>query len=100
MIAAERETVATGTAADELVTISSAQRSHITRLRKHPRFTEVSSEWVDGTECAVFTIPASEWNPATGGKRKSTLTDEQKKAAADRLRAAREASRWGSEKEN
>lgn len=34
MIAAERETVATGTAADEEVVISSAQRKHITKLRK------------------------------------------------------------------
>ena len=86
MIAAERETVAVGTAADELVTISSAQRSHITRLRKHPSFTEVSSEWVDGTECVVFTIPASEWNPATGGKRKRELTDEQRDELSQRMR--------------
>lgn len=86
MIAAERETVATGTAADNEVVISSAQRKHITRLRKHPAFTEVSSEWIDGTEYVVFTIPASEWNPATGGKRKRVLTDEQRDELSQRMR--------------
>lgn len=89
MIAAERETVAVGTAADGLVTISSTQRKHITKLRKHPAFTEVHSEMIGNTEYAVFTVPAGDWNPATGGKRKRVMTEEQKRIAGERLQAAR-----------
>lgn len=89
MIAAERETVATGTAADEEVVISSSQRKHITKLRKHPAFTEIHSEMIDGTEYAVFTIPADDWNPATGGKRKRQMTPEQVEAARERMQAMR-----------
>lgn len=88
MIAAERETVAVGTAADEEVVISSSQRKHITKLRKHPAFTEVHSEMIGNTEYAVFTVPADDWNPATGGKRKRVMTEEQKRIAGERLQAA------------
>lgn len=88
--AAERETTVASTDGDDTVRIWTAQRRHIGRLRRHPAFTEVKSGYHDGTEWAEFTIAADQWNPASGAKRKSNLTDEQRQAAADRLRAARE----------
>lgn len=85
--AAERETVITVSDADTRVHIWSAQRTAIRRMRRHPRFTEVKSGTTDGSEFAEFTIPASEWNPATGAKRATApLTDAQRAEAADRMR--------------
>lgn len=88
--ASERETTVTTTDADDTVRIWSAQRRHIGRMRRHPAFMEVAAGEHDGTAWAEFTIPADQWSPATGAKRKSNLTDEQKRAAAERLAAARE----------
>ena len=87
--AAERETTVTTTDADDVVRIWTAQRRYLGRLRRHPSYTEVKSGTHGGTEWAEFTIPASEWNPATGAKRKVTMTDEQRAASAARLRAVR-----------
>ena len=87
--AAERETTVTITDADDVVRIWTAQRRYLGRLRRHPSYTEVKSGTHGGTEWAEFTIPASEWNPATGAKRKVTMTDEQRAASAARLRAVR-----------
>ena len=75
--------------ADDVVRIWTAQRRYLGRLRRHPSYTEVKSGTHGGTEWAEFTIPASEWNPATGAKRKVTMTDEQRAASAARLRAVR-----------
>ena len=87
--AAERETTVTITDADDTVRIWTAQRRYLGRLRRHPSYTEVASGFHGGSEWAEFTIPASEWNPATGAKRKVTMTDEQRAASAARLRAVR-----------
>ena len=87
----ERETVITVTDADPVVRIWTAQRRHITRMRKHDSFTETATGYHGGTEWAEFTIPATDWNPATGAKRKRNLTDEQRQALADRLAKSREA---------
>lgn len=87
----ERETVVNASDGDDLTRITTGQRRFITRLRKHPSFTEVRT-WHEGsTEWAEFTIPASAWNPASGAKRKgSTMSEEQRQAAAERFRLARE----------
>lgn len=85
----ERETTVTSTDADDIVRIWSAQRTYITRMRKNPSFTEVRSGHFGSTEWAEFTIPSDQWNPASGAKRRSTLTEEQKRASAERLRALR-----------
>ncbi|GIG27152.1 hypothetical protein [Cellulomonas denverensis] len=87
--ASERETTVSSTDDAAEVRIWSAQRRHIGRMRRHPSFTEVRSGFHDGSEWAEFTIPADQWNPASGAKRKSGLSDEQKRAAAERLRAGR-----------
>lgn len=89
MIAAERETTVVATDEDEIVRISSAQRRHITKMRRNPAFTEVRTGVHDGTEWAEFTIPADQWSPATGAKRKVNMTPEARAAAAARLSAAR-----------
>ena len=90
MNASERETVVNTTDDDELVRIWTAQRRHITRLRKNPAFTEVASGHHESTEWAEFTIPARSWNPASGAKRRSRqMSDEQRIAASERLAAAR-----------
>lgn len=93
LTAAERETTVTTTDADDTVRIWTAQRRHIGRMRRHDAFTEVKTGTIGGSEWAEFTIPADQWNPASGAKRKSNLTDEQRQASAARLAAAREATR-------
>jgi hypothetical protein len=85
VIAEERETVINATDADDMVRIWTCQARYLGRLRRHPSFTEVKSGRYGSTEWAEFTIPASEWNPASGAKRRVTLTDEQKRAAAAHL---------------
>lgn len=89
LTAAERETTVNTADDDDLVRIWTAQRKHITRLRRNASFTEVASGHHGSTEWAEFTIPADSWNPASGAKRRVSMSDAQRKAAADRLRAAR-----------
>lgn len=89
LTAPERETTINASDDDGVVRIWTAQRRYITRLRKNPAFTETRSGRFGSTEWAEFTIPAENWNPASGAKRRVSLTDEQRQAAADRLRAAR-----------
>lgn len=62
--AEERETTVTSTDGDDVVKVWTAQRRFITRLRHR-------------------------WNPATGAKRASGLSEEQKAASAARLAASR-----------
>lgn len=89
----ERETVVTTSDGDDLVRVWTAQRTVITRISRDSRFTIVGSGEHDGSRWVSATIPAEKWNPVTGAKRTRTMTDEQKAAAAERLRAAREVSR-------
>ena len=89
LTAPERETTVISTDGDDLVTVETAQRRYLTRLRKNPSFLEVATGTYEGTEWARFTIPASEWNPATGAKRKRNLTAVQRQELADRLARAR-----------
>lgn len=91
LTASERETVINSDDDSGVVRIWTAQRRFITRLRKNPAFTEVDTGHTGSTEWSEFTIPADRWNPASGAKRRVTMTDEQRRAAADRLRAARSA---------
>ena len=89
MTAPERETTVVSTDVDDVVTIETAQRRYLTRLRKNPSFTEVAAGSYEGTEWARFTIPSRDWSPATGAKRKRNLTDEQREELRDRLANAR-----------
>lgn len=88
----ERETVIVSSDGDAAVRIWTAQRKFINRLRKDQRFTELRSGITDGTEWAEFEIPATDWNPVSGAKRKRSLTDEQRREVAERLRRGRKGS--------
>ena len=89
LTAPERETTIISTDGDDLVTIETAQRRYITRLRKNPRFLEVAQGEFEGSEWARFTIPARDWSPATGAKRKRNLTAEQREELRQRFAKAR-----------
>lgn len=86
----ERETVITVSDGADTVHIWTAQRTVITKLRKDDRFTITGEGEHDGTNWVSATIPAEKWNPVTGAKRNRTMTDEQRRAAGERLKAARE----------
>lgn len=85
----ERETTVNASDGDNFVRIWTAQRKFITKLRKHPKATEVDTGFVDGSEWASFTIPADQWNPVSGIKRTVNMSEEAKAAAAARLAKSR-----------
>lgn len=92
LTAPERETTITATDADELVTIWTAQKRYIGRLRRNKKFTETAHGWHGTTEWAQFTIPATEWNPVSGAKRATApLSEERRAAMVERLHKARAA---------
>lgn len=91
LTADERETTVTSTDGDDLVRIWTCQKKHLGKLRRNPRFTEAVTGFYGTTEWAEFTIPADQWNPASGAKRQGrSMTPEQREAAAERLRSFRE----------
>lgn len=59
--AAERETIVNWTEADENVTVWTAQRSLITRLRKLPAFIETRSGFYGTTAWAEFVCPVEDF---------------------------------------
>lgn len=88
----ELETTITYTSADASVHIFTCRAPDYRKLAKDPRFYCVrQGNYEDGTTWGEFTIPIEQWNPIRGAKRASNLSDEQRQAAADRLRAARSA---------
>ena len=85
----EQETVITTHQNAKYVEIWTAQRRFITKLRKESKAQEVASGLWDGSEWVRFRIEAADWNPVTGIKRARNLTDAQRKALSDRLKAHR-----------
>lgn len=84
----EQETTVTAVRNGSAVYVYTANPVHLRRLRKDDRATEVSG----GDDWGNFTIPSSSFDPIKGFKRaRRPLTDEQREAASERLRAAREA---------
>lgn len=91
LVPAERETVILSNDHDPTVRIWTAQRKYISRLRKNAKVIEIRTGYYGTTEWAEFEIPKDEWNPVSGVKRNARkMTEEQKKAATERLRKARE----------
>lgn len=82
----EQETTVTVGRDDELVHIYTSNTVHLRKLRKEPRATEIRG----GEEWGQFTVPADQFNPISGFKRRGSMTEEQRQAASARLRAARE----------
>jgi hypothetical protein len=66
----ERRTLLVANDLDGVVRIWSAQSPYITELRHNANFTEIKSGHIDDTdtEWVEFSIPATDWNPATGAK--------------------------------
>ena len=86
----ERETVVNTSDGDDVVRVYTQQRKYIHRLLADHRFTLIGQgTHNDGIRWAEFTIPASDWNPLTGAKRRSGMTPEQRTRAADILRMNR-----------
>ena len=85
----ERETTIISNDEDDVIVIWTMQRRFISRMRKHPAFRETGSGYHGTSEWVEFQIPAKDWNPASGGKRKRDLTPEQRQAMADRLAQSR-----------
>jgi len=89
--AQERETIINASDSDGLVTIWTAQKKWITKLRRNKSYTETRSGFYGTTAWAEFTIPINNWNPATGAKRQGrTLTEEQRVLQTQRLAEMRQ----------
>ena len=86
----EQETTITTTRGDEFVLIYTANPFHIARLDKDDRAEFVSGIRTGEDPYANYRVHTSHWNPLGGFKRR--MSDEQRKAAGERLRAARLAS--------
>lgn len=84
----EQETTVTHVRSDNLVRIYTANPKHLRKLRANDRAT-ITKDYGDSAE---FTVPATDFDPLTGFKRKSKpMTPEQREAAALRLAQARAA---------
>ena len=90
--APERETIINLDDGSDLARIWTAQRPVITRLRKHPGFTEVASGFHGSSPWAEFTAPADKF---TIGLKRAVSSDSRAKMA-ERAKARG----WGSSSEN
>lgn len=89
LTAPERETVVTTDDGTDVVRIWTAQRKVINRLTKNSAFTLIKSGAHGSSPWAEFTIPADQWSPSSGAKRRSKpLSAEQRAALAARLARA------------
>lgn len=77
----EMETTVTFVRSDNVVRIYSSNPKHLNRLRADERAT-ITKDYGDSAE---FTIPADQFDPLKGFKRKVNLTAEQKQAIANRF---------------
>lgn len=83
----EQETVISWLRGDK-ARIYTAYPPHLRRLRAEDRAIELRG----GEDWAEFEVEAGAFNPLTGFKRKTRpMTEEERQAASDRLRKAREA---------
>ena len=85
--AAERETIIRWDDEADLVSIWSAQRPVITKLRRNPAFTEVKSGSHGSSPWAEFTIPVTEFRFSA----KRAVSESQREAA----RALARSRGWG-----
>ncbi|QUY60868.1 hypothetical protein [Gulosibacter molinativorax] len=83
----EMETTITYDHAEQKYRVWSSYRPHISRFKKDER-ARLTGE---GEDWASFEIPASQYDIRNAFKRKVTMSDEQREAAAERLRKARAA---------
>ncbi len=88
----ERETVVSMSDGDGLAHVYTAQRRMITRLKNNPAAVLAGEGSHDGSPWARFTIPA-ELVSFRSARPRREMTDDQRQAAAERLRRGREAVR-------
>src|SRR5690606_15351014 len=87
----ERETTISVSAGAEFVHVYTAQRKFINRLRKDDRVAIVAAGEDDGSRWTAGKLAANMGSPTSGLKRRSKpMTEEQRAAAVERLRRARE----------
>lgn len=96
----EQETIVTQNRLDEYVDIWSNNIVDVRKLEKEPRALRVSppiqnsnsddlSEYLDAGYGVTYRVSTDDFTPLGGFRRKRVMTDEQKAAAGERLRAAR-----------
>src|SRR5690242_6584955 len=90
--APERETIINLDDGSDLARIWTAQRPVITKLRKHPGFTEVASGLYGSSPWAEFTAPADKFTFTL----KRAVTSDSRAKMAERAKARG----WGSSSEN
>lgn len=88
----EQETIITLSRVSDTVSVYTSSGPDIRHFSKNPAFTKVR-EWFDAetgeVEAAEFTLPRERANIRKIVKGTRNLSDEQRKAVADRLSAAR-----------
>lgn len=101
----EQETSITQGRMDDYVEIWSNNVVDVRKLEKEPRAKrikptwgesaqkehELLGVWIDEGHGVTYRVSNEDFNPLGGFRRKRVMTDEQKAAAGERLRAAREA---------
>ena len=85
----ERETIINGSDADDTVTIWTAQRPVITKLRKNPAAALLDEGLHEGSAWAKFELPADLLSFRSGRVKRAPLTDEQRHRRAEHLRGLR-----------
>lgn len=88
----EQETVVINNLGEEYVIIHSSVARDITKLLRHPGVTIVREGRYGRTRWIEATVPMGQWSPTSGVKRqtKRVMTEEQRLAAGERLKKARE----------
>lgn len=86
----ESETTVSGIQADRCYYIGSNRQKHITRLNREVEAGRAELISTDG-EWSQYRVSEKNFDPLTGFKRQVTMTDEQRKAAGERLAKIREA---------
>lgn len=88
----EQETTVTLGRDDEYVRIWTNNPVHARKLDADPRVQKLTSvQGETGEWGGDYRIAATDFDPLKGFRRRHTMTDEQKRAAADRLAKARQA---------
>lgn len=86
---AERETTIQVDDETDVVRLWTAQRPVIRRILSDSRWDIVEAGKYEGSPYLSATCAKKDWNPLTGMKRRVNLTEEQKRAAAERLARVR-----------
>ena len=90
MNASKRETTIAYADGDEVIQIFSCIRRDITAMSKKEQFVEIERGFYPGKVLwAKFEILREDFDLARGAKTKRNLSDEQRQALSDRLKAAR-----------